>query len=141
MYRGPQRPDPKDGALYHVIPANDTKGSVSGPTKFPRRRQGSNPGPLAQEASALTTLLPRFLVAPTKAVAESWKISRFNRHIQEGLRGKENIIFCNNDNFEYRGNIIDRLFDGDKRHLSQQGSARLAANIISCFTLEKGQFD
>ena len=77
------------------------------------------------------------LVAPTKAGAESWKISRFNRDIQEGLRGKENVIFCNNDNFEYRGKIIDRLFDRDKRHLSQQGSARLAANIISCLNLEK----
>ena len=51
----------KDGALYHVISANDTKGSVFGPTNVPRRRQGSNPGPLAQEASALTTRLPRFL--------------------------------------------------------------------------------
>ena len=49
------RPDPKDGALYHVIPANDTKGSVFGPTNFPRRRRGSNLGPLAQEASALTS--------------------------------------------------------------------------------------
>ena len=55
-----KRPDPKDGALYHVIPANDTKGSVFGPTSFPRRRRGSNPGPPAQEASALTTRLPRF---------------------------------------------------------------------------------
>ena len=53
-----KRPDPKDGALYHVIPANDTK---FGPTNFPRRRRGSNPGPLAQEANALTTRLPRFL--------------------------------------------------------------------------------
>ena len=52
--------DPKDGALYHVIPANDTKGSVLGPTNFPHRGRGSNPGPLAQEASALTTQLPRF---------------------------------------------------------------------------------
>ena len=51
-----------DGALYYVIPANDTKRSVFGPTNFPRRRRGSNPGPLAQEASALTTRLPRFLV-------------------------------------------------------------------------------
>ena len=33
-----------------------------GPTNFPRRRRGSNPGPLAQEASALTTRLPRFHV-------------------------------------------------------------------------------
>ena len=32
-----------------------------GPTNFPRRWRGSNPGPLAQEASALTTRLPRFL--------------------------------------------------------------------------------
>ena len=52
--------DPKDGALYHVIPANDTKGSKFGPTNFPRCRRGSNPGPLAQEVSALTTWLPRF---------------------------------------------------------------------------------
>ena len=49
------RPNPKDGALYHVIPANGMKGSVFGPTNFPRRWRGSNPGPLAQEASALTT--------------------------------------------------------------------------------------
>ena len=35
------------------------KGSVFGPTNFPLRRRGSNPGPLAQEASALTTRLPR----------------------------------------------------------------------------------
>ena len=49
-------PDPKDGALYHVISGNDTKGSLFGPTNFPRRRRGSNTGPLAQEASALTTL-------------------------------------------------------------------------------------
>ena len=40
-----------------VIPANDAKGSVFGPTNFPRRRRGSNLGPLAQEASALTTQL------------------------------------------------------------------------------------
>ena len=35
------------------------KGSKFGPTNFPRRRRGSNPGPLAQEASVLTTRLPR----------------------------------------------------------------------------------
>ena len=39
-----------------------TRREVFGPTKtFPRRRRGSNPGPPAQEASALTTRLPRFL--------------------------------------------------------------------------------
>ena len=31
-----------------------------GLTNFPHRQRGSNPGPLAQEASALTTRLPRF---------------------------------------------------------------------------------
>ena len=51
-----QRPDPKDGALYHVIPANDTKGSKFGPTNFPRRRRGSNPGPLAQETLCMMKL-------------------------------------------------------------------------------------
>ena len=42
---------------FHVIPANDTKGSVFGPQNFPHRRRGLNPGPLAPEASALTTEL------------------------------------------------------------------------------------
>ena len=46
--------------LYHVIPENDTNGSVLRPTNFPRRQRGSNQGPLAQEASALTTQLPWF---------------------------------------------------------------------------------
>ena len=44
------------------VPANDTKGSKLEPTNFPRRWRGSNPGPLAQEASALTTRLSRFLL-------------------------------------------------------------------------------
>ena len=45
--------------LSSVIPENDTRGSVSGDNKFPRREQGSNLGPLAPEASALTSELPR----------------------------------------------------------------------------------
>ena len=44
----------------HVIPANDTKGSR--PPNNPRRRRGSNPGPLAPEAGVLTTEVPRFLI-------------------------------------------------------------------------------
>ena len=47
--------------LSSVIPANDTKESVFGLQNFPRRKWGSNLGPLAPEASAITTELPRFL--------------------------------------------------------------------------------
>ena len=54
-----EHPDRKDGALVHVIPANGTKRSVFGPPNFPRCRRGSYPGPLAPEASALTTELLR----------------------------------------------------------------------------------
>ena len=46
--------------LSNVIPANDTRESVFGLRNFPRRERGSNLGPLAPEASALTTELPRF---------------------------------------------------------------------------------
>ena len=46
--------------LSSVIPANDTRESVFGLQNFPRRERGSNLGPLAPEASALTTELPRF---------------------------------------------------------------------------------
>ena len=46
--------------LSSVIPANDTRESVFGLRNFPRRERGSNLGPLAPEASALTTELPRF---------------------------------------------------------------------------------
>ena len=66
-----------DAALYHVIPANDTKGSVFGPTIFPRRRQGSNPGPLAQEANLSATSRKRgmlksslFAFNPSNALTE-----------------------------------------------------------------------
>ena len=45
--------------LSSVIPANDTRESVFGLRNFPRRERGSNLGPLAPEASALTTELPR----------------------------------------------------------------------------------
>ena len=44
----------------HVTPANDMKSRVFGPPNFPRSRGGSNPGPLAPEASAMTTGLLRF---------------------------------------------------------------------------------
>ena len=46
--------------LSSVIPANNTRESVFGLRNFPRRERGSNLGPLAPEASALTTELPRF---------------------------------------------------------------------------------
>ena len=46
--------------LSSVIPANDTRESVFGLRNFPRRERGLNLGPLAPEASALTTELPRF---------------------------------------------------------------------------------
>ena len=42
-----------------------------GPTNFPRRRRGSNPGPLAQEASALTTRLPRFTILMLQILFDS----------------------------------------------------------------------
>ena len=44
--------------LSSVIPANDTRDSVSGLRNFPRREWGSNLGPLAPEASVVTTELP-----------------------------------------------------------------------------------
>ena len=46
--------------LSSVIPANDTRESVFGLRNFPRRKWGSNLGPLAPEASALTTELPLY---------------------------------------------------------------------------------
>ena len=46
--------------LSSVIPANDTRESVFGHRNLPRSERGSNLGPLAPEASALTTELPRF---------------------------------------------------------------------------------
>ena len=48
--------------LSRVIPANYTRESVFGLRNFPRREQGLNLGPLAPEASALTTELPHFYV-------------------------------------------------------------------------------
>ena len=45
----------------NVIPANNMKRSVFGHQTFPRLPQGSNPVPLAPEASTLTTKLPRFI--------------------------------------------------------------------------------
>ena len=48
-----------------------------GPTNFPRRRRRLNPGPLAQEASALTTRLPRFI---NPAVIQGWPLE-FIQHI------------------------------------------------------------
>ena len=44
--------------LFSVVPTNDTKESMFGH----RNVSGSNLGPLAPEASALTTELPRFYV-------------------------------------------------------------------------------
>ena len=46
--------------LSSVIPANDTRESVFGLRNFPRHERGSNLRPLAPEASALITELPRF---------------------------------------------------------------------------------
>ena len=46
--------------LSSVIPANVSRESVFGLQNFPRRERGSNLGPLAPEASALTTELPPF---------------------------------------------------------------------------------
>ena len=43
--------------LSSVIPANDTRESVFGLRNFPHPKLGSNLGPLAPEASALTTEL------------------------------------------------------------------------------------
>ena len=42
------------------LPANDTRESVFGLQNFPRGERGSNLGPLAPEASVLTTELQRF---------------------------------------------------------------------------------
>ena len=41
-----------EGHLSSVIPANDTRGSVSGHRNFLHRERGSSLGPLAPEASA-----------------------------------------------------------------------------------------
>ena len=46
----------------HVIPANDTKRSVFGHRTFRRLPRGSNPVPLAPEASVLTKQLPCFTI-------------------------------------------------------------------------------
>ena len=46
--------------LSSVIHANDTRESVFGHQNFPRSKRGSKLRPLASEASALTTELPRF---------------------------------------------------------------------------------
>ena len=51
--------------LSSVIPANDTRESVFGLRNFPHRGRGSNRGPLASEASALTTELPRLPICNT----------------------------------------------------------------------------
>ena len=48
--------------LSGAIPANDTRKSVFGLRNFPLRERRSNLGPLAPEASALTTELPRLLL-------------------------------------------------------------------------------
>ena len=45
--------------LSSVIPANDTRKSVFGHQNFPRCEPGSNLGPLAPEASVVTTELVR----------------------------------------------------------------------------------
>ena len=45
--------------LSSVIPANGTRESMCGCRNFPCRERGLNLGPLAPEASALTTELPR----------------------------------------------------------------------------------
>ena len=44
-----------------TLSCHSCKSSKFGQTNFPRRWRGSNPGPLAQEASARTTRLPRSL--------------------------------------------------------------------------------
>ena len=48
--------------LSSIIPDNDTREIVFGHRNYPPRERGLNLGPLAPEASALTTGLPRFLM-------------------------------------------------------------------------------
>ena len=76
----------------HIIPANDTKESVFGPPlNFPRRRWGSNPGPLAPETSALSRFWLLFVLRIV--LIKVLVALRFERqHIESDVTSACNVI-------------------------------------------------
>ena len=97
------------------LPANDTMESVFGRRTFPRREWGSNLGPLAPEASALTTELPRLmLIIDFKTLFLNLFFERLeliNNLIEAGLNGLP--IFTNKSSDKmsktYLGYVVKRM--------------------------------
>ena len=97
------------------VPANDTRESVFGRRNFPRRERGSNLGPIAPEASALTTELPRLiLIIDFKFFFKSFfffeRLELINNLIEAGLNGLP--IFTNKSSDKmsktYLGYVVKR---------------------------------
>ena len=72
------------------------------------------------------------LITPSEVQDDAnlfFRSNDFNNRLSQELKDKPRVILSDNSNFSHRGEIIQKLFDGDHLHLSQEGCAVFAANL------------